>query len=133
STFRLWERASASTASSAAPITPVEPRNVSGGSSLRRYFVTGQLKPQPTEVMARNIRPAGAIRAPALDFDSVMETGEGWNRPLPCRLSGHQTTGVPTCQTSPPRSLTVSLPNAIPAPEKIPALRTAGRCLAPQG
>src|SRR6185369_2692502 len=77
STFRLWERASASTASSAAPITPVEPRKVSGGSSLRRYFVTGQLNPQPTEVMARNIRPAGAIRAGAEGFDSVMEPGKG--------------------------------------------------------
>jgi hypothetical protein len=58
----------------------VVPRKVSGGSSLRRYFVTGQLNPQPTEVMARNIRPAGAIRAGAVGFDSVMEPGKakGW-------------------------------------------------------
>ena len=40
----------------------VTPRRVSGGSSEIRNFVTGQLKPQPIEVMARNIRPAGAIR-----------------------------------------------------------------------
>ena len=54
---------------------------VSGGNSLSRYFVTGQLNPQPTEVMARNIRPAGAIRArAAIGFDSVMELGNpGWN------------------------------------------------------
>ena len=51
---------------------PVVPRKVSGGSSLSRYFVTGQLKPQPTEVMARNMSPAGAIRAGAVGFDSVM-------------------------------------------------------------
>ena len=48
---------------------PVEPRKVSGGSSLKRYFVTGQLNPQPTEVMARNISPAGAIRAGVVGFD----------------------------------------------------------------
>jgi len=34
------------------------------------------LKPQPTEVMARNIRPAGAIRARVVGFDSVMGPGE---------------------------------------------------------
>jgi hypothetical protein len=39
----------------------VAPRKVSGGNSLRRYFVIGQLKPQPIEVMARNMRPAGAM------------------------------------------------------------------------
>ena len=55
------------------PIMPVLPRSVSGGSSLKRYLVTGQLKPQPTEVMARNIRPAGAIRASAVGFASVMK------------------------------------------------------------
>jgi hypothetical protein len=77
STFRLWERASARHANSVAPITPVVPRRVSGGSSLKRYFVTGQLNPQPTEVTARNIRPAGAIRAGAVGFDSVMKPGKG--------------------------------------------------------
>ena len=61
---------------------PVVPRKVSGGSSLRRYFVTGQLKPQPTEVMARNIRPAGAIRAVGVGFDSVMEPGKGMESAL---------------------------------------------------
>ena len=40
---------------------PVVPRMVSGGSSRNRYLVTGQLKPQPTEVMARNMRPAGVM------------------------------------------------------------------------
>jgi hypothetical protein len=46
---------------------------VSGGSSLSRYFVTGQLNPQPTEVMARNINPAGVIAARAgVGFESVM-------------------------------------------------------------
>ena len=61
---------------------PVMPRRVSGGSSLKRYFVTGQLKPQPTEVMARNISPAGAIRAGAVGFDSVMEPAVVWDSGL---------------------------------------------------
>ena len=74
---------------------PVVPRKVSGGSSLRRYFVTGQLKPQPTEVMARNMSPAGAIRAGAAGFDSVMEPGKGWNQRAPWRESAPATTGAP--------------------------------------
>ena len=69
--------ASGPSATSSAPITPVVPRRVSGGSSLKRNFVTGQLKPQPTEVTARNIRPAGAIRPGVVGFDSVMEPGKG--------------------------------------------------------
>ena len=60
-TCRLWPENIAIAASSKAPITPAPPRMVSGGSSLSRYFVTGQLNPQPTEVMARNINPAGVI------------------------------------------------------------------------
>jgi hypothetical protein len=108
STFRLWARASASMAKSVAPITPVVPRKVSGGSSLNRYFVTGQLNPQPTEVMARNIRPAGQIRAGAVGFDSVMEPGKGRKsdgiRRAPWRVSASPTTDARTCQTSPARS-----------------------------
>jgi hypothetical protein len=60
-TRRLWPLTIASSASRLAPITPVKPRMVSGGTSLRRYLVTGQLKPQPIEVMARNMRPAGVM------------------------------------------------------------------------
>src|SRR5207247_8563080 len=105
-TPRLWARASARTASNAAPITPVVPRSVSGGSPLSRYFVAGQLQPHPTEVMARNIRPAGAIRPVAVGFESVMEPGKGWNQRAPWRVSAPPTTDAPTCQTSPPRNLT---------------------------
>ena len=75
---------------------PLQLDGVGGGSSLNRNFVTGQLNPQPTEVMARNIRPAGAIRAGAVGFDSVMEPGKGWNRPSPCRLSAAAATGPRT-------------------------------------
>src|SRR6185369_320235 len=133
STFRLWERASASTASSAAPITPVEPRSVSGGTSLNRYFVTGQLNPQPTEVMARNIRPAGAIRAGAVGFDSVMEPGKGRKSdgisahhgpypPLRPRMRGHARPPLPVALTRRAPCAYVSLGRAIPGGEKIPAL-----------
>jgi hypothetical protein len=45
------------------------PRKVSGGNSLSRYFVAGQLKPRPTEVMARNSRPAA--RSPRDALSSV--------------------------------------------------------------
>jgi hypothetical protein len=60
-TRRLWRLRIANSASRPAPTTPVVPRRMSGGSSLRRYLVTGQLKPQPTEVMAKNMRPAGVM------------------------------------------------------------------------
>jgi len=45
---------------------------VSGGNSPSRYLMTGQLKPQPIEVMARNTRPAGAMRARAVGGFAVM-------------------------------------------------------------
>ena len=60
--------------------------------------MAGQLKPQPTEVMARNIRPAGAIRADAVGFDSVMEPGKGWESPLTLPRIGardHGRAGMP--------------------------------------
>ena len=64
-TRRLWPLSTASPANSAAPTTPVAPRRIKGGSSPSRNLVTGQLNPQPTEVMARNMRPAGVMRARA--------------------------------------------------------------------
>jgi hypothetical protein len=36
-------------------------------------------------VMARNISPAGARRAGAVGFDSVMMSGNGWNQRHPAR------------------------------------------------
>ncbi len=63
----------------------------------------GQLKPQPTEVMARNIRPAGAMRARAPGwFGAVMGWNTGWELAAPCRLSaalaiapGHASPAIP--------------------------------------
>jgi hypothetical protein len=73
-------------------------------------LVTGQLKPQPSDVMARNRKPAGAMRtrcgalgarcgalgARTVGFDSVMEPGEKEIRghhapsfPPPLRVRGH--------------------------------------------
>src|SRR6202000_3047785 len=74
-TFRLWPRASASSANSEAPITPVTPRKVNGGSLPIWYLVTGQLDPQPIEVIARNIRPAGAMRDFAPIWVETVMTG----------------------------------------------------------
>src|SRR5665213_898110 len=88
-TRRLSPRNTASSASSAPPAIPVQPRADSGGHSTRMYFMIGQLRPQPTEVMARNIRPAGAMRARALAWISmVMESGPGGNRG---HLAGYRT------------------------------------------
>jgi hypothetical protein len=51
---------------------------VKGGNSPIRYFVTGQLNPQPIEVMARNISPAGVMRARASGrLESRMSRGPG--------------------------------------------------------
>src|SRR5258708_18311088 len=85
-------------ASSAAPTMPVTPRMVSTGNSPTRYLVTGQLKPQPTEVMARNIRPAGARRAGAVDGGGLVigGTGENWGHPLPPNgRRHHRAAGMP--------------------------------------
>src|SRR5215470_5271335 len=83
---------------------PVAPRRVSGGSSLNRNLLAGQVEPQPSEVMARKTRPAGAIRGGAAGFDSVMKPGKGreqrWNRLSACRLSRPATTGAGACQPS---------------------------------
>src|ERR1700722_3328999 len=69
---------------------------VSGGNSLIRYLLIGQLMPQPTEVMARNIRPAGAIRAPPRkSVDSVMRQFDRWDSSPPWRLSRLKATGRP--------------------------------------
>ncbi len=78
-TRRLCPLSMASSASRLAPTTPVSPRMVSGGNSLSRYFMIGQLKPQPTEVMARNMSPAGVMCArTAGGFELVMS----WVGPL---------------------------------------------------
>ena len=57
-------RASAISASAAAPARPLSPRDDSGGHSLSRFFMIGKFSPQPTEVTARKVRPSGDIRGP---------------------------------------------------------------------
>ena len=64
-TCRLWPEHSASAASRPAPITPVRAAHGQRRQFAQQVFVTGQLNPQPTEVMARNIRPAGVMAARA--------------------------------------------------------------------
>ena len=72
-TRRLCRCASASSASRRGTDHAAQPRDDSGGNSLSRCFVIGQLSPQPTEVMARNMRPAGVIAPRAgVGFGSVM-------------------------------------------------------------
>jgi hypothetical protein len=74
---------------------------MSGGSSPIRYFVTGQLKPQPTEVMARNIRPAGVMRArwgAGAEFESVIGEVPAGIRDAylaPIRPRGHHLSDMP--------------------------------------
>ena len=55
--------ATAISASNTAPTTPHNPRDDSGGHSISRFFMIGKLRPQPTDVTARNTRPSGDIRA----------------------------------------------------------------------
>src|ERR1700684_4242316 len=75
-TVKLWREASATNASRQAPIIPVVPRSVSGGRKPIRYLVTGQLNPQPIEVMARKASPAGAMRALAPGW--ISDVMGGW-------------------------------------------------------
>ena len=56
-------RASAISASAAAPTMPHSPRDDSGGHSVSRCFMIGKLSPHPTDATARKTRPSGDIRA----------------------------------------------------------------------
>ena len=79
-TMRLCRRASATSASAAAPTIPHSPRDDSGGHSLNRFFMIGKLRPQPTEATARQVRPSGEIRARPVRATMVMKgtnPGEG--------------------------------------------------------
>jgi hypothetical protein len=71
---------------------PVTPRSVSGGSSLSRYLVTGQFRPQPIDVVARKNRPAGVIRdaGDAVD-EAVLKNQNRESRRPPCLLLRHPT------------------------------------------
>ena len=63
-TARLCRRASANSASAAAPTRPLNPRDDSGGHSVSRFFMIGKLRPQPTEVTARNADRAARCFSP---------------------------------------------------------------------
>ena len=81
-TPRLCRRASANSASAAAPTRPLNPRDDSGGHSLSRFFMIGKLRPQPTEVTARNARPSGdMLFAARRRATSVMTASPAPRRP----------------------------------------------------
>ena len=56
-------RTMAISANAAAPTNPHNPREESGGHSLKRCFMIGKFSPHPIEATARKRRPSGEIRA----------------------------------------------------------------------